>query len=65
MASAATSVVATFTSSGSLPEWSITASLMMPEPISSPTEVFLPPSNPKRAISAYGLKTRRDEGKLQ
>src|SRR6266480_4275894 len=50
MASAATSVVATLTSSGSLPEWSITASLMMPEPISRPTEVFLPPSNPKRAI---------------
>src|SRR6266513_2176928 len=65
MASAATSVVATLTSSGSLPEWSITASLMMPEPISRPTEVFLPPSNPKRAISAYGLKTRWDKGKLQ
>src|SRR6266511_1568218 len=65
MASAATSVVATLTSSCSLPEWSITASLMMPEPISRPTEVFLPPSNPKRAIDAYGLKTRWGEGKLQ
>src|SRR5882724_3509830 len=65
MASAATSVVATLTSSGSLPEWSITASLMMPEPISRPTEVFLPPSNPKRAIAAYGLETRWGEGKLQ
>src|SRR5256885_9325284 len=29
---------------------------MMPEPISKPTEVFLPPNSPKRAISAYGLK---------
>src|SRR6266446_6398354 len=65
MASAATSVVATLTSSGSLPEWSITASLMMPDPISRPTEVFLPPRSPKRAIHAYGLKTRWDEGKLQ
>ncbi len=50
MASAATSVVATLTSSGSLPEWSITDSLMMPDPISRPTEVFLPPRSPKRAI---------------
>src|SRR6266853_2304678 len=65
MASAATSVVATLTSSGSLPEWSITASLMMPDPISRTTEVFLPPRSPKRAIHAYGLKTRWDEGKLQ
>src|SRR5213596_236637 len=62
MASAATSVVATLASSGSLPEWSITASLMMPEPISRPTEVFLPPSNPKRAIGAYGLKKKRGRG---
>src|SRR3989440_4528645 len=52
MASAATSVVATLTSSASLPEWSITATLMIPEPMSNPTEVFLPPKNPKRAISA-------------
>src|SRR5213079_2352952 len=52
MASVATSVVATFTSSASLPEWSMTTSLMMPEPMSKPTEVFLPPRNPKRAISA-------------
>src|SRR5690242_7507362 len=65
MASAATSVVATLTSSGSLPEWSITASLMMPEPISRPTDVFLPPSNPNRAILPKGLKTRWGEGKLQ
>src|SRR5438128_3297673 len=65
MASAATSVVATLTSSGSLPEWSITASLMIPEPISRPTEVFLPPNNPKRAIGAYGLKKRWGKGKLQ
>src|ERR1041385_3348204 len=52
MASAATSVVATLTSSGSFPAWSMTASLMMPEPISRPTEVFLPPRSPKRAIRA-------------
>src|SRR5213596_1594233 len=54
MASAATSVVATFASSGSLPEWSMTTSLMMPEPISRPTEVFLPPRNPNRAIEPRG-----------
>src|SRR2546422_2659143 len=48
MASAATSVVATLTSSGSLPEWSMTATLRMPDPISRPTEVFLPPNNPNK-----------------
>src|SRR2546428_2157821 len=62
MPSAATSGVATLTSSGSLPEWPITASLMMPDPISMPTEGFLPPSNPKRAIGAYGLKKKMGRG---
>jgi hypothetical protein len=45
-------VVATLISSGSLPEWSITATLMMPEPMSKPTEVFLPPRSPKSAMVA-------------
>src|SRR2546426_843044 len=57
MASAATSVVATFTSSGSLPEWSTDTSLMIPEPMSKPTEVFLPPNKPNKAMVSYGLKT--------
>src|SRR2546426_8370201 len=35
---------------------------MMPEPISRPTEVFLPPNSPKRAISAYGLKNKTGRG---
>src|SRR6266487_1707753 len=47
-------MVATLASSGSLPEWSTTTSLMMPEPISRPTEVFLPPRNPNRAIAPRG-----------
>src|SRR5881396_664025 len=52
MASAATSVVATLTSSGSLPPWSMTTSLMMPEAISRPTDVFLPPRKPNGGIVA-------------
>src|SRR5712691_11060491 len=65
IASAATSVVPTLTNSGSLPEWSITTSLMMPEPISRPTEVFLPPNRPNSAIVSLELGNRWGEGKLQ
>src|SRR2546426_616637 len=57
MASAATSVVATFASSGSLPEWSMTATLRMPDPISRPTEVFLPPNKPNKAMVPSVKKT--------
>src|SRR6266581_3014732 len=62
IASAATSVVATLVSSASLPPWSITTSLMIPDPISSPTEVFLPPNNPKRAICTFLRRDKKGRG---
>src|SRR5439155_18464561 len=40
------------------PEWSMTATLMMPDPISRPTEVFLP--NPNRAMPTLGLERGRE-----
>src|SRR6266550_3496914 len=62
MASAATSVVATLVSSASLPPWSMTTSLMIPEPISRPTEVFLPPNNPKRAMCTFWRRDKKGRG---
>src|SRR5437868_10704666 len=59
IALAATSVVATLLNSGSLPPWSMTTSLMMPEPISRPTEVFLPPRKPKRAICTFWSRDKK------
>src|ERR1019366_1468409 len=45
IASASRGVIATLTSSGSSLEWSITATLMRPEPMSRPTVVFLRPNS--------------------
>src|SRR3954470_16417361 len=51
MASASNGTTATRTSSGSLREWSITATLIRPDPISRPTVVLL---RPNRAIGRFG-----------